>query len=332
MGAHTLHVYTPVGPLKMKWLVAVFAASIFVVDVYCADDTIPWCYHDPTCNDTTWPRIAANFCNRSRQSPINIDTRLVSVNTSLNDFVFINYDNPSILDNITNTGKTVKVNFKRGVQISGGGLSEPYDGLQFHLHWGNLSNVPGAEHAVDGVRAPMELHIVHLKSRFEGNTTLAVADPTGLAALGFRIEVLPDTTGQPASWNTLTNYLRNITLSGDIVNVTEGLSLNDLLVGVDRTEYYRYLGSLTTPNCHEAVVWTVFKDTIKISADLIDKFSTMLHINNTIESPIMVNVFRQVQPALSVTTRANEPETDDAPQSLVSLGLLALCLVLGRSY
>ena len=57
--------------------------------------------------------------------------------------------------------------------------------------------------------------------------------------------------------------------SGQTATIASGISLDDLLVGVDRTKYYRYLGSLTTPTCNEAVVWTVFKDTIKVSKDLV---------------------------------------------------------------
>lgn len=57
--------------------------------------------------------------------------------------------------------------------------------------------------------------------------------------------------------------------SGDKVLMQPGVSLTDLLPGVDITRYYRYLGSLTTPSCNEAVVWSVFKDTIKVSRDVV---------------------------------------------------------------
>ncbi len=58
--------------------------------------------------------------------------------------------------------------------------------------------------------------------------------------------------------------------------------MDDLLPGVDRTKYYRYLGSLTTPNCDEGVIWTIFKDPIKVSQDLVslDSIHEYLALNS----------------------------------------------------
>uniref|UniRef100_A0A8C2WL34 Carbonic anhydrase n=1 Tax=Cyclopterus lumpus TaxID=8103 RepID=A0A8C2WL34_CYCLU len=287
-------------------------------------------------DDSTWPTIATKFCNGSRQSPINIISASAQLDTNLTAFTLNNFNGNS-LKSITNTGKTVKVTLNSGISISGGGLSGAYDSLQFHLHWGNGSSVPGSEHTVNGKRYPMELHIVNSKAIYAGNTTLAVSDSTGLAALGFLIEVRKDAfqffemsgnaTGQPASWNILSSYLSKIKNIGDSSEVSQ-ISLTDLIPGVDTTRYYRYLGSLTTPSCNEAVVWTVFKDTVKVSKDVvsfgdsaqmfercfvyltgliscfqIDKFSKMIYVTNS-TSPLIVNNFRNLQPALSVTTIA----------------------------
>lgn len=63
--------------------------------------------------------------------------------------------------------------------------------------------------------------------------------------------------------------------SANHVNIS-GISLDSLLVGVNFTKYYRYLGSLTTPNCNEAVIWTVFKDPIKVSKNLVSAINMYL--------------------------------------------------------
>lgn len=51
--------------------------------------------------------------------------------------------------------------------------------------------------------------------------------------------------------------------------VTDEISIDDLLGSVNRKEFYRYNGSLTTPQCNEAVVWTVFKESVKVDKNLV---------------------------------------------------------------
>uniref|UniRef100_A0A3Q4AD87 Carbonic anhydrase n=1 Tax=Mola mola TaxID=94237 RepID=A0A3Q4AD87_MOLML len=265
-----------------------------------------WCYHDGNCSYEKWPELFPKYCNGTRQSPININSSKAQSSSELTAFTFTNFNSTTALKKIENTGKTVKVTFNSGVQVSGGNLPETYDALQFHLHWGNGSTTRGSEHTVDGTFYPMELHIVTLKSSFNGNTTQGVADSQGLAALGFFIDIMDgDATDSPDSWRTLTSYLTNITNTSDYANITSALSLDDLLSGPNREKYFRYLGSLTTPACNEAVIWTVFKEPIKVSKNLIDLFSTTVRIGNT-SSSFITNAFRGIQSNdLEVTTQAD---------------------------
>uniref|UniRef100_A0A3B3ZE45 Alpha-carbonic anhydrase domain-containing protein n=1 Tax=Periophthalmus magnuspinnatus TaxID=409849 RepID=A0A3B3ZE45_9GOBI len=257
-------------------------------------------------DEATW----GGSCNGNRQSPIEIVSAAAAINRSLTPFTFTNFNNKTALTSIHNSDYTVKVKVS-GVSMSGGGLSEEYQTLMFTLHWGNRSSIPGSEHKLNGKRYPMELQIVSFKAS-SGDIQTALADSNGLAALGFLIEVDETTTGLPVSWKNLTTHSLNLSLS---------LSLDDLLTGVDRTKYYRYLGSLTTPNCDEAVVWTVFKDPVKVSKDLIDLFSTKIKDAN---STLIVNNYRSIKPTQPFTYSST-------PKTSASFGLLLFALALWKS-
>lgn len=56
--------------------------------------------------------------------------------------------------------------------------------------------------------------------------------------------------------------------SGDSVDLASTFRLSTLLPPAALLSgYYRYQGSLTTPDCSEAVVWTVFEEPVEIGRE-----------------------------------------------------------------
>lgn len=62
------------------------------------------------------------------------------------------------------------------------------------------------------------------------------------------------------------------------VVVNNTFSIEDLLGNVSLTKFYRYMGSLTTPNCSEAVVWTVFQEPINVHKSLVNLLQHTCHV------------------------------------------------------
>ncbi|XP_077595507.1 uncharacterized protein LOC144211863 [Stigmatopora nigra] len=257
-----------------------------------------WCYGEECeFSPAKWPLLPDSQCDGERQSPVNIQTQDAVKEEKLDGFTFSKFDDKHVIKYIANTGHTVKFVLKDGaMEVSGGGLGHIYTTLQFHFHWGSLSpDSKGSEHMIDSKRFPMEVHIVN--KRKDLTLDEAVNTTNGLAVMGFFIEAKTTTRSSGASdhsedshdsgddsshesidnvmtgaWKNLSNYLMQIQSTGSQVDVTEELSLAELLGHVNLGSYYRYNGSLTTPSCNEAVVWTVFKESIKVHPDLLMMF------------------------------------------------------------
>ncbi|XP_062270020.1 uncharacterized protein LOC133975978 isoform X2 [Platichthys flesus] len=274
-----------------------------------------WCYDDHCqYNQANWQLLSLSNCGGESQSPINIETKDAVVNEALDAFTFTMFDDKHTINYITNTGHAVKcVLTENAVEVSGGGLGHVYSILQFHFHWGSNDSM-GSEHALDSKRYPMEMHIV--TKRKDLTLDEAVKTPNGLAVLGFFIETNPtqSPTANMESWKTLSSYLSAIEDIGSTAEVTEEISIDDLLGGVNQTVYYRYNGSLTTPMCNEAVVWTVFEESVKVDRDLIMLFPTQMRYNN---------VFRALQTLNSRTVYKSSQASTSSP---VMKSLLPACL------
>ncbi|XP_072503025.1 carbonic anhydrase 4 [Notamacropus eugenii] len=253
-----------------------------------------WCYESQAkITSCTGPSQWTGNCQDNRQSPINIDTTKTILNSTLIPFQFINYDQKKSLS-IINNGHTVEVQLDDTIRISGGGLNETYKAVAFHLHWSNSLD-KGSEHTINGKSYAMEMHIVHIKNKYH-NVSEALSENGNdeIAVLGFLIKSSPQIH---SGFANLVENLRNIPYQTNEVGLKE-FSLFDLIPKVDKLKnYYRYWGSLTTPECQEKVIWTVFHEPIHLHSDQILEFSRMLYYNKENESkmPIIDN-FRKTQP------------------------------------
>uniref|UniRef100_A0A8C0HN06 Carbonic anhydrase 4 n=1 Tax=Buteo japonicus TaxID=224669 RepID=A0A8C0HN06_9AVES len=187
------------------------------------------------------PHCEAATCKGNKQSPINIVTRNVVYDNSLKPLNFEGYDvKGSSKWNIENNGHTVKVTLSTSPKIGGGGLGRKYKAIEFHLHWGVQGvqqYLPGSEHSIDGEKQAMEvedvLDITEAKKNADGVAVLAFFIKVGTIWLSDRFSLLPPEE--------------------------------------DLGRYYRYKGSLTTPDCHEGVIWTVFEKPIELSISQVSR-------------------------------------------------------------
>uniref|UniRef100_A0A3P8TG63 Carbonic anhydrase n=1 Tax=Amphiprion percula TaxID=161767 RepID=A0A3P8TG63_AMPPE len=213
-----------------------------------------WCYQSQySCDDTC--RAQFPSCGGLRQSPINIVTSKVHINSALPPFDFIGHTN-AINITVENKGHSAHFALPQSVRLTGGALPGHYRAAQFHFHWGGNGR-PGSEHTIDGERFPMELHIVHIKEPY-GSLAEAEHDLAGSRT------VIP-----------------NFRLSNIIPAAKELHS------------YYRYVGSMTTPGCEQAVAWTVFHRTLSISSRQLD--AVVKQCRFWTGQP-MTDIFRPTQP------------------------------------
>ncbi|NXS11376.1 CAH4 anhydrase, partial [Neodrepanis coruscans] len=255
----------------------------------------PWCYRsqkceEPNCKDPHEWHLTNRDCKGSKQSPINIVTRNVVYDKSLKPLTFEGYDvKGSSKWSIENNGHTGNTSPK----VEGGGLEMKYKAVEFHLHWGvpgEQQYIPGSEHSIDGEKYAMELHLVHIR---EDASDVAEAKKikNGLAVLAFFIKVAGK---ENKNYATLLKELENIRYKGEVAAI-DPLPLRSLLPPEeDLGRYYRYEGSLTTPDCHEGVIWTIFEEPIELSLSQLSQFAA-LHFDGK-NSSAMIENFRPSQP------------------------------------
>uniref|UniRef100_A0A3B5LN11 Carbonic anhydrase n=1 Tax=Xiphophorus couchianus TaxID=32473 RepID=A0A3B5LN11_9TELE len=244
-----------------------------------------WCYQSQTCDDPCKEpsRWAALFprCGGLSQSPINIVTNKVHFSSALPPFSFIGHTD---LINITveNKGHFASM---LSVRLTGGALPGHYRAAQFHFHWGG-SGTKGSEHTIDGERFPMELHIVHIKEPYS-SLEEAEHDMAGIALLALFFEVTHHSTARVSkvwAWGLKSKN-------------TNGLNvLNIIPAAAELHSYYRYVGSMTTPGCEQAVAWTVFHRIVSSFLSSAPQLDAIVKQCRFWTGQPMTNIFRPTQP------------------------------------
>lgn len=256
--------------------------------VYTAD----WSYHG-----AHGPRHWVNSygaCGQASQSPIDIPhNKYLEYDSSLAPFTITGYESLVAADlEIKNNGHTVVVSVKGDslgkAYITGGGLPGKYITAQLHFHWGR-DDTQGSEHIFRGRHYPLELHIVHYKEVY-GDVANSTGYDDGLAVLGFFFTV---SQGDNEDLAPLFTAMKSVLYKDQTADF--GLSFDKFLAS-STNEYYRYMGSLTTPPCSEAVIWTVFENKNTISAEQLSQFRDLYETKENAERHNLLYNFRPIQP------------------------------------
>ncbi|XP_078278211.1 carbonic anhydrase 4a [Rhinoraja longicauda] len=249
-----------------------------------------WCYDSESvnCGPSNWHHHSP-FCKGNSQSPVDIITEKALLDPALGPIVFKGYDDPdkSLDWTIENNGHTVQLNLNGPLTISGGKLPSTYKAVQLHFHWGTTTT-PGAEHIINGVQYPMEMHIVHMNVNYR-DLKEALKHADGLAVLGI---MFVESSDSESNVFNLIQYLKEVPDVGNTFTM-KAFSLEDMVPSDDKVKaYYRYDGSLTTPTCNEAVIWTIFREPFGLSKTQLNAFPKNLRFN---QSHHMVSNFRPIQ-------------------------------------
>ena len=265
-----------------------------------------------------WPN-SYPICGQKRQSPVDIKGANCS-QTLKNSITFTNYDQKgSVPFDFQNSGHSVVLTLtSTGAKIKLDSLGT-FSLVQLHFHWGK-DNKNGSEHTVEGKAYPAEMHLVHKNDKYE-KLGDALKKGDGLAVLGVFIKV----GNKNPAYEDFLNKTSSIIKSGKSTTV-EQFAIETLLPE-NVNSFYRYLGSLTTPGCAEAVIWTVFKQEIELDEDQLNQFRILKDSKNK----TLVDNYRVVQDLYNRTiTHWDEdcPDTDGAEAIAASIFSLLLSFLL----
>jgi carbonic anhydrase len=236
--------------------VLVAAVSLATAGLLYAAEEHHWSYSGST-GPTKWASLEHEYstCGVGKtQSPIDIQDAAAKAS----DLPAITFDyKPSPLKIIDN-GHTVQVNYALGSSITVQG--KQYELVQFHFH-------KPSEERINGRAYDMVAHLVHKDQ--DGNLAV-VAVLLKIGGANKLIQTL---------WDALPRKKDEEVAKSVEVNAADLLPAN-------KSAYYTFTGSLTTPPCSEGVTWFVLKSPMVISEEEVVRFGHLYPMNARPTQPL----------------------------------------------
>ena len=198
-----------------------------------------------------WSELNENFnmCSEGhQQSPINI------IPTEDKELTALNLDYTTGSKSIIDNGHSVQVNITDGSILKIEGIN--YKLKQFHFHTPSENNINGASF-------PLEAHFVH------------ATDDGKLAVIAVMFKEGESNPILEKIWKKLPTLVRG-------TETKCGLSTDEIKALMPKNkDYYKFIGSLTTPPCSEQVKWHVYKTPLTVSKEQAEQFTSLFgHPNN----------------------------------------------------
>ncbi|XP_063635469.1 putative carbonic anhydrase 3 [Cydia splendana] len=256
-----------------------------------------------------WPGRLCREGAGKRQSPINIRTELVKPDSGKE---FIKYGPlrlhgyQSVLVSGVNNGRTIQFTMEGDEAmhptLTGGPLQYLYRLEQLHFHW--LS-----EHAVNGYKYPMEIHFVHIRADLSPSEALRKRDGIAIIAVFGTIKSEIENDENFIASEMMEEVVRQLPQLNRYGDQLSGIVLNmSKLLTANQQSYVTYSGSLTSPECNEAVTWIILDNPVFMTygqykdfsylaktrynyRDLQDSNITMYRPGSRLPKPMIFGVF-----------------------------------------
>lgn len=262
----------------------------------------------------TIPNEYNNYCNGTRQSPININTSAVRENINLR-LGLTAYDKPisGFMINQFPTFRLMPFSFEwpRPSALVSNSLARSFNPyadshfvlnyVQFHWTTGHGGSNDSSVHRLDNSGCPLEIHFVHINTAYS-NLEEAFAKPDGLLILA--VMVVPS-THESYICERLLNSLSNITLPGQQVAIDEDSTWRSLLP-TDTSRFYRYQGSMILPPCHESVQWIVFEERLKLGSKQLRRLKRFRFLGKDLRSDRDIDWTLKGRPSQKLNNRIVE--------------------------